>query len=119
MRLVDVDPADVATLSATARALGDPHAGDAVREALEHGHADLPTGQQLVMRAAQLAGLLDLADTLDTALLRERLAAAGPADDVVFTPAEEDAYRRTIERFVALWALGDPLERFRYDGGRP
>ncbi|MEV0149963.1 MULTISPECIES: hypothetical protein [unclassified Nonomuraea] len=114
LRLVDVDQDDVATLSAAARALGAPHPSDAVRDTLELGRADMPAGE-LIMRAARLAGLLDLDDTPDTALLRERLAAAGPADDVVLTPAEEDAYRRTVDR---LNGMGDPIERFRYDGGR-
>jgi hypothetical protein len=58
------------------------------------------------------------ADTDDTAMLRDRLAAAGPADDVVLTRVEQDAYRRTVDRLNAMWALSDPLARFIYDGGR-
>ncbi|MEU5869793.1 hypothetical protein ABZ815_52135 [Nonomuraea sp. NPDC047529] len=117
LRLVEVDQTDVDTLAAAARVLGDPHAGQAVRDGLEDGRASLPAGE-LVKRAAQLAGLLDLADTDDTTMLRERLAAATPADDVVLTGAEEDAYRRTVDRLNAMWALGDPLARFIYDGRR-
>ncbi|MFI7455440.1 hypothetical protein ACIBQX_48835 [Nonomuraea sp. NPDC049714] len=117
LRLVDVEAADVDILAAAARVLGDPSASDAVREGLEEGRASMPAGE-LVMRAAQLAGLLDLADTDDTELLRERLAAAGPADDVVLTETEEQAYRRTVDRVNGMWTLGDPVERFRYDGDR-
>ncbi|MEV4363002.1 hypothetical protein [Nonomuraea sp. NPDC049625] len=51
------------------------------------------SGPELVMAAARPAGLPDLDDTADTELLRDRLATAG---DVVLTPVEEDAYRRTV-----------------------
>ena len=75
-RLAEVDPADVAALAAAARELGSPSAGDAVRDAVEAG-ADMAYGshdqtscEQLVMRAAQIAGLLDLAETTDTTILR-------------------------------------------------
>ncbi|MFC5834898.1 hypothetical protein [Nonomuraea insulae] len=96
--------------------LGDPHAREAVRDGLEDGRTGSRAGQ-LVKRAAQPAGLQDLADTDDTVILRERLAAAGPDDDVL-TGAEEDAYRRTVDRHIAMWALSDPLARFIYDGDR-
>ncbi|MGN9781513.1 hypothetical protein ACTMTF_08800 [Nonomuraea sp. ZG12] len=71
--------------------------GGAVREALE------PDGAELVAVAAGISGLLDLADTGDTILLRERLAAAGLGADVVLTPVEERAYRATTDRFNAMW----------------
>ncbi|MFB4271473.1 hypothetical protein [Nonomuraea sp. GTA35] len=118
LRIAEVDQADVDILAAAARVLGDPHASQAVRDGLEDGRADLPAGE-LVKRAAQLAGLLDLADTGDTVMLRERLAAAGPTDDVVLTRLEEDAYRRTVTRLNAMWALGDPLARFIYARPHP
>jgi hypothetical protein len=122
LRIMEVDQADIDTLAATARVLGDPHAPTVVHEVLADADGQPMVGGmsagELVMRTAQLAGLLDLADTDDTKQLRERLAAAGPADDVVLTRDEEDAYRRTVDRLNAMWALGDPLARFIYDGGR-
>ncbi|MGN9840643.1 hypothetical protein ACTMTI_21225 [Nonomuraea sp. H19] len=114
LRLVDVDPIDVATLSAAAAALGLAAAGEGVvREALEAGAgmargtpeaggADLP-GTNLVTAAAGISGLLDLADTAESIVLRERLAAAGPGADVVLTPAEEEAYQVTASRLNAMW----------------
>ncbi|MGW4965589.1 hypothetical protein ACWEPL_50920 [Nonomuraea sp. NPDC004186] len=71
------------------------------------------SGPELVMAAARPAGLPDLDDTADTELLRDRLATAGPAADVVLTPVEEDAYRRTVDRVAE-----HPVARFIYDGGR-
>jgi hypothetical protein len=113
LRLVDIDPIDVATLSAAAAVLGrsliagslpdegrtdgSPIDGGAVRAALE------PDGAELVAVAAGISGLLDLADTGDTILLRERLAAAGLGADVVLTPVEERAYQATTDRFNAMW----------------
>jgi hypothetical protein len=76
---------------------GSPIDGRAVREALE------PDGAELVAVAAGISGLLDLADTGDTILLRERLAAAGLGADVVLTPVEERAYQATADRFNAMW----------------
>ncbi|MEU7002570.1 hypothetical protein [Nonomuraea sp. NPDC046570] len=113
LRLVDVAQADVDTLAAAARVLGDPDAGDVVREGLEEGRADM-SGAGLVLRAAQLAALLGLAATDDSKLLCGRLAAAGPADDVVLTAGQQDAYQRTVTRLNAMWALGDPAERYHY-----
>jgi hypothetical protein len=122
LRAVDVEQADVEILAAAARALGDPRAVDAVRDAAEQVAAAFSspmsgpyrTGAELVARVAQLAGVLDLADTEQARLLRERLAAADPAVDMVFTRAEEAAYQATAGRINAMWALGDPIERFRY-----
>ncbi|HEX4813513.1 MAG TPA: hypothetical protein VFV66_12265 [Nonomuraea sp.] len=98
LRVVDVDPLDVATLSAAAAALGRS-AADAgvVRKALES------CGGDLVVAAAGISGLLDLADTAESIVLRERLAAAGPGADVELTPAIEDAYRVTADRLHAMW----------------
>ncbi|WP_049570006.1 hypothetical protein [Nonomuraea sp. SBT364] len=94
LRLVDVDPVDVATLSAAAAALG----------ALTRGAADGgEAGAELVAVAARISGLLDLADTAESIVLREYLAAAGPGGDVVLTPAVEEAYRATAARLDAMW----------------
>jgi hypothetical protein len=103
LRLVDVDPLDVATLSAAAAVLGTGagRAG-AVREALEAGRSDLSSAE-FVAAAACVSGLLDLADTAESILLRERLAAAGPGADVVLTPAQEEAYQATADRLNAMW----------------
>ncbi|WP_431899501.1 hypothetical protein [Nonomuraea sp. bgisy101] len=103
LRLVDVDPIDVATLSATARVIGIGAGGvGAVREALESDRGYL-SGAELVVAAARISGLLDLADTAESILLRERLAAAGPGADVVLTPAQEAAYQATAMRLDAMW----------------
>jgi hypothetical protein len=119
-RLAEVDLADVATLAAAARELGSPSAGDPIRDAVETG-ADIAYGrhdetscQQLVMRTAQIAGLLDLAETADTIVLRALLETAGPADDVVLTVPAEAAYQRLAGRFNQLWALGSGISRFLY-----
>jgi hypothetical protein len=53
-----------------------------------------------------LHGMLDSADTDDTALLRPRLTAAGPGADVVLTTGEEAAYQRSVDRFNHMWASG-------------
>jgi hypothetical protein len=98
LRLVDVDPLDVATLSAAAAALGRGAVGvGVVREALD------TCGTDLVAVAAGISGLLDLADTAESIVLRERLAAAGPGADVVLTPAIEEAYQVTANRLNAMW----------------
>jgi hypothetical protein len=103
LRLVDIDPLDVATLSAAAVALGiGASRPGPVREALEAGGDDL-SGIELVTSAARVSGLLDLADTPESILLRERLAAAGPGADVVLSPVVEEAYRATMDRLDAMW----------------
>ncbi|MEV0149874.1 MULTISPECIES: hypothetical protein [unclassified Nonomuraea] len=102
VRLVDVDPIDVATLSAAAAALGRGASGAGpVRAALTDCRADRP-GVDLVAVAAGFSGLLDLADTGESIVLRERLAAAGPGVDVVLTPVQENAYQATAERLNAM-----------------
>lgn len=63
--------------------------------------------------AAQMAGLLDLADTADNELLRDRIAASGPADDVVLTAAEEQAYQCTVTSFLAGLPRGRPAQLSR------
>lgn len=119
LRLVCVDPADVAALAAAAAALGDPHAADHVQLALEHG-ADMAYGasdgaacRRLVLTAAQLAGLLDLAPDRDSELLAG-LVDDDPDLDVVLSPAAEDAYQRYANRANRMWSLGDPLARYLY-----
>ncbi|TMR12425.1 hypothetical protein ETD86_32795 [Nonomuraea turkmeniaca] len=103
LRLVDVDPIDVVTLSAAAAALGmGAVSAGVVRDALEAGGANL-SGTDLVAVAASISGLLDLADTAESIVLRERLAAAGPGADVVLTPAVEEAYQATANRLNAMW----------------
>jgi hypothetical protein len=119
LRLVSVDPADVATLAAAAAAFGDPHAAGHVRSALEHGAdiayrvSDDEACNRLVMTAAQIAGLLDLAPDRDS----EVLAALLPDDqaaDVVLSPDGEAAYQRYASRANRMWSLGDPLARYLY-----
>ncbi|MET9343286.1 hypothetical protein [Nonomuraea sp. NPDC003804] len=118
LRLVDIDPVDVATLSAAAAALGTCARGDrpgdgtpghtsepgsdTVRDVLDAARKEL-SGAELVVVAAGVSGLLDLADTAESIVLRERLAAAGPGADVVLTPAQEAAYRATADRLDAMW----------------
>ncbi|MEU8319037.1 hypothetical protein AB0C33_11760 [Nonomuraea sp. NPDC048881] len=103
LRLVDVDPLDVATLSAAAVALGLGAVGrGVVRQALDAVCTGLPA-TELVSSAARFTGLLDLADTADSIVLRERLAAAGPGADVVLTPEAERAYQATADRLNTMW----------------
>lgn len=103
LRLVDVDPIDVATLSAAAAALGlGAYGKGVVRQALDAVATDLPA-TELVSAAARISGLLDLADTPDSIVLRERLAAAGPGADVVLTPEAERAYQATADRLNTMW----------------
>ncbi|MFB4286262.1 hypothetical protein ACBI99_01385 [Nonomuraea sp. ATR24] len=104
LRLVDVDPVDVATLSAAAAALG----AIALREP-EGGDGGVPARGDLVAVAARISGLLDLADTAESIVLREYLAAAGPGGDVVLTSAVEEAYRITAARLDTMWPRGHSL----------
>jgi hypothetical protein len=119
-RLAEVHPADVATLAAAARELGSPSASEPVRDAVEagagaaYGRHDETSCQHMVMQAAQIAGLLDLAETTDTTVLRALLETAGPAGDVVLTVDAEAAYQRLAERFNQMWTLGSGIGRFLY-----
>ncbi|GAA3199341.1 hypothetical protein [Nonomuraea roseoviolacea] len=118
LRLVDVDPVDVATLSAAAAALGrGANGAGPVRRALEESGGD-PPGTDLVVAAAGFSGLLDLADTGESIVLRERLAAAGPGVDVVLSPVQESAYRATVERLTAMWPTRRPGPPPPSGGGR-
>ncbi len=119
LRLVDIGQADVDALAAAAAAFGDPHAPDHVRQALEHGTgiAYHDSGDQartrLVMTAAQLAGLLDLAPDRDSEMLAALVD--GQADiDITLTPGSEAAYQRYVTRANRMWTLADPLARYLY-----
>ncbi len=119
LRLVDVDQADVDALAKAAAIFGDPHAADHVRQALAHG-ADIAYRRDddeactlLVMTAAQLAGLLDLAPDQDTGILAG-MAGGDPRADIVLTAEGEAAYQRYATRANRMWSLGDPLSRYVY-----
>jgi len=119
LRLVDVDPADVGALTAAAAVFGDPHAPGHVRQALEHG-ADIAyradddeACTRLVMTAAQLAGVLDLAPDRDSEVLAA-LVDVGPDQDVILSPDGEAAYQRYATRANRMWSLSDPLARYLY-----
>lgn len=118
LRLVSVDDADVAALSAAAAALGSPDAPDCVRQALTDttGTGTGEAAGTLVMAAARLAGILDLAADHDTTVLTSLLttAAGNSGGDIVLTPTTEAAYQRYITRFNDMWALSDPLARWQY-----
>jgi len=119
LRLADIDAADVAALAAAAAVFGDPRAPDHVQEALEHAAGlAYSTGDdkgrtRLVMTAAQLAGLLDLAPDRDTEILTALIEDAGPGD-VILSSSSEAAYQRYATRANAMWSLGDPLARYLY-----
>lgn len=115
LRLVDVDQADVDTLSAAARILGNPRHSQDIDDGLDAGagRTDL-TREELVVTVARVAGLLDLAATPDTDLLTALIAGAGPDDDLVLDPAGEAAYQRTVDRLHAMWADSDPISRWTY-----
>lgn len=119
LRLADIDAADVAALAAAAAVFGDPRAPDHVQEALEHAAGlAYSTGDdkgrtRLVMTAAQLAGLLDLAPDRDTEILTALIEDAGPGD-VILSSSGEAAYQRYATRANAMWSLGDSLARYLY-----
>lgn len=118
LRLADVDAGDVLVLADTAKAFAettgpaDPHGG--VAEIVADFGREQLGGEDLVMRTAQLAGVLDLQADDDSRALGEALTAAGPGADVVLTPELEQAYGRFVDRFNAMWALSTPLNRWQY-----
>ncbi|MER5624303.1 hypothetical protein [Streptosporangium sp. NPDC002544] len=59
-------------------------------------------------------GLLDLVDTPEVLVLRERLAAVGPVADVVLTTEQEAVYQATATWLNQMWTLGSSLSRFEY-----
>lgn len=77
------------TLSATARAFGQPRdSGDVPAELIEEAaRVDGIARPEAAAMLGRLAGLLDRAGTDDTDLLTRRLRAAAPGNDVVLTPA--------------------------------
>ncbi|MBW0104315.1 hypothetical protein [Pseudonocardia sp. KRD291] len=122
LRLIALDPADLATLGAAAAALGQALAAGThseLVEAMEVGAQaaaasyEPVTAAGLVEVLTRAHGLLDLADTAVTAALRGRLVAAGGAD-VVLTAAEDAAYARLVDRTNAMWTSSDPLDRWLY-----
>jgi len=120
LRLAGVAPADVAVLSAAAAIFGDPHSPGCVRAALEHAaetiyqRDDQAACTRLVMTAAQLAGLLDLAADPDSETLAALIDDEDPGADIVLTPAGETAYQHYATRANHMWTLSDPLARFEY-----
>jgi hypothetical protein len=120
LTVLTVAAGDVGVLSATAATLGHPGLDadvvDVVQtfaEQLGDTYRRVDRGE-LVSLVARLAGLLDLAPTEDTTLLRTRLLAAPPGADLVLTEAEELAYGRTVDRMNAMWAHGSGIDRFQY-----
>jgi hypothetical protein len=115
LRFVDLDAADLDALGAAAAVLGWailPGSGAVQLAAVvdDHARACDTTAGALVTQLARLHGLLDLEWTADVQLLYQTIAAAGAAD-VVLTPVEEEAYRRTAERFHAMWSSGSDVFR--------
>lgn len=134
LRLVAIDQHDLDVLAAAAAELGRALATRSVTEAHEELVESLRAGAEaagastgspsessdpdagarsLVETLARAHGLLDLADTDDTALLRKRLTDAA-GRDVVLTTAEEAAYQRLAERMNTMWTSRDPMARWLY-----
>jgi hypothetical protein len=116
LRFFEIDPEDLAALGAAAAVLGRvllPGSGSGELAAVlaDHARGCDTTPGALVVELARLHGLLDLAWTDDVELLHARIVGAGPVD-VILTPAEEAAYRRTVERFDAMWAAGSGVAPF-------
>jgi hypothetical protein len=122
LRLVRIDEADLAVLSAAAAALGHQLAIDPcgqLAEAVTAG-AEAATGKgpaatpmRIVELFARVTGLLDLADTDDSVRLARRVAAVGDYD-LVLSAAEEVAYQRTVDRFNEMWTSGSEIDRYLY-----
>jgi hypothetical protein len=120
---VTVHTEDLAVLGAAAAALGagvsrhDPMIENVLLEFVRIDRGRAETAADVVDEVARLHGLLDLAWTDDAQLLHNRLAAASAGvstADVVLTPAEEAAYRRTVDRINAMWSIGSDIDQFRY-----
>jgi hypothetical protein len=117
LRFFEVDPQDLAVLGVSAAVFGRallPGSGQGELAAVltDHARGCDTTPGALVVQLARLHGLLDLEWTDDVALLHARIASAGPVD-VVLSSAEEAAYRRTVERFDAMWAAGSGMAPYR------
>ncbi len=115
-------------LGLTSRALGRallPGGHSTVAEALEDmaaGHldssliGDRPTPADLVAEAARLHGLLDLPP--DDHVARLTAALPGGGGDVVLSPQLEEDYELLVDRFLAIWHVGDRLAAYLYRGLR-
>jgi hypothetical protein len=123
LRLVRVDPADLDVLTAAAAVLGlelavnpGSELSDALAagaEAAADGHGPPPTPVDLVEALSRAHGLLDLTPTVDSRRLTALITAASDTD-LILSPADELAYHRTAERFTAMWARGNSLDRYLY-----
>jgi hypothetical protein len=117
LRLVSVDQADIEVLAATARALARPTDPYGQVAEIIADFDDRRPGEHdggLVMRTAQLAGVLDLHADADALILLHALAAASPTTDIVLTSVTETAYKAFADRFNRIWTLSDPLARWQY-----
>ena len=86
---------------------------DGYRVDLDAFRNALSARTRLVMTAAQLAGLLDLAPDRDSEMLTALVD--GQADiDITLTPGTEAAYQRYVTRANRMWTLADPLARYLY-----
>jgi streptomycin 6-kinase len=84
-----------------------------MREALHHFARHGQTREDLVASFAQAHGVLDLAADDDSVLLLETLAPE--RGRVVLDQAQDEAYHRFTERFLALHP-DDTLQRFLFRG---
>jgi hypothetical protein len=122
LRFVDVDPADLNTLAATAAALGrgvatgDYDIATVIGDFTRHGGPNKP--EDVISEIARLHGLLDLAWTDDVQQLHTAIAAAGDAETTL-THELEAAYQRTAARLNGMWALGSGLDRHLYGAPLP
>lgn len=111
---VQLAAADLDVLGRAARGLGAAArtfaVGDALEEASHIGPHLTPTA--LVEHVARLHGVLDLEFTEDARTLLPRLQDS-LVSDVVLTPSEDAAYRRTADRINTMWT-GSALDRWAY-----
>ncbi len=126
LRLVAIDPGDLRILGEAAAQLGralatNPH-GELVEAMAAGAEAAAPTfgptpePVELVEALARGLGVLDLAatDTAgDTRVMVALLTDAAGAD-VTLSPLSEAAYQRLADRYNAMWAARDGLDRFLY-----
>lgn len=126
LRLVAIDPNDLRVLGEAAAQLGralatNPHgelaeAIAAGAEAAASTFGPTPQPVELVEALARALGVLDLdaTDTAgDTKVMVELLHTAAGAD-VTLSPVSEAAYQRLADRYNAMWADRDGIDRFLY-----
>lgn len=126
LRLVAIDPGDLRVLGGAAAQLGralatNPHgelaeAMAAGAEAAASTFGPTPQPVELVEALARALGVLDLDATDsagDTTIMVELLHAAAGAD-VTLSPVSEAAYQRLADRYNAMWADRDDIDRFLY-----